>query len=49
MSKYIYFGLYGRGEKVRILLAYKGIEYIDERIDGPTFGGRKAAGEFPNG
>ncbi len=49
MSKYIYFPLYGRGEKVRILLAYKGVEYTDERITGEQFGPRKAAGEFPNG
>ena len=48
MSKFVYFGVYGRGEKVRILLAYKGIEHTDERIGFEEFGPRKAAGEFPN-
>ena len=49
MSRLIYFPVYGRGEKVRILLAYAGIDHVDERLPGAQFGPRKAAGEFPNG
>jgi glutathione S-transferase len=49
MSKFVYFGVYGRGEKVRILLSYKGVAHTDERIGFEEFGPRKAAGEFPNG
>ena len=49
MSKFVYFGVYGRGEKVRILLAHAKVAHEDERIDGAAFGARKAAGEFNNG
>ena len=34
MSKLIYFGLYGRGEKLRILLSHAKVEFEDERISG---------------
>lgn len=49
MSKLIYFPVYARGEKIRILLAYAGISFVDERVTGEQFRPRKAAGEFPNG
>ena len=49
MSKLIYFGLYGRAEKVRILLAHAKAEFENEVVDFAEFGKRKAAGEFNNG
>ena len=47
--KLIYFPLYGRGEMIRMLLAHKKLDYVDERISFEEFGKRKADGEFPNG
>ena len=49
MSKFIYFGVYGRGEKVRILLSHAKADFEDERLTFEQFGPRKAAGEFNNG
>ena len=49
MSKYIYLTAYGLGEKVRILLSYKKVEHVDERLTFEEHAPRKAAGEFPNG
>ena len=42
-------GVYGRGEAIRMLLAHKKIQYEKDDMDFPTFGARKAAGEFPSG
>ena len=47
--KFIYFPLYGRGEKIRLLLAHAKVEHEDERIAFQSFGARKAAGEFNDG
>ncbi len=47
--KLTYFGVYGRAEFSRMLLAHAKVAFEDERIDRETFGARKAAGEFPNG
>ena len=47
--KVIYFGVYGRVEFIRMLLTHAKVSFEDERLDGPAFGARKAAGEFPNG
>ena len=47
--KLTYFGLYGRVEFSRMLLAHAKVSFEDERLDGATFGARKAAGDFPNG
>ena len=49
MSKLIYFGVYGRGEKLRVLLSHAKVEHEDERLTFESFGPRKAAGEFNNG
>ena len=32
MSKLVYFGLYGRGEKLRVLLSHAKVEFEDERV-----------------
>lgn len=45
----IYFGLYGRGEPMRFLLTHAKADWKNEELDFPTFGARKAAGEFING
>ena len=39
-------GVYGRGESIRMLLAHKKVQYEKDDMDFPTFGARKAAGEF---
>ena len=49
MSKFIYFGVYGRGEAIRMLATHAKVPFEDERLSGEQFGPRKAAGEFPNG
>ena len=45
----IYFVFYGRGEAIRFLLTHAKADWKDEVLDFPTFGARKAAGEFING
>ena len=32
MGKLIYFGVYGRGEKIRVLLAHAKVDFEDERL-----------------
>ena len=44
-----YFVFYGRGEAIRFLLTHAKVDWKDEVLDFPTFGARKAAGEFING
>ena len=46
--KLTYFGLYGRAESLRMVLAHARVNYEDERISGEEFAVRKNAGEFPN-
>ena len=48
-SKLVYFGLYGRAESTRMVLAHAKADYVDERLSKETFIPRKEAGEFPNG
>ena len=45
----IYFGLAGRAEPIRMALGLKGVQFTDTRLDFPTFGAKKAAGDFPLG
>ena len=48
-TKYVYFGVYARGESVRMLAHHCNIKFEDERLSFEQFGPRKAAGEFTNG
>ena len=47
--KITYFGLYGRAEMSRMLLAHAKADWEDERLTQEEFGAKKAAGEYPNG
>ena len=51
MSKpqFIYFNVYAKGEKIRVLLAHAKVDYDDIRLNDADFMQRKAAGEFNNG
>ena len=42
-------GVHGRGEPIRILLAYKGVKYVAEDLTMEEFGARKAAGKYISG
>ena len=48
-TKVIYFGIHGRAAALRMVLTHARADWIDEKLDFPTFGARKAAGDFPNG
>ncbi len=43
-QKLTYFGMYARGEPMRMLLAHAKVSYEDDRMDFAEFGKRKAAG-----
>lgn len=49
MGKLVYFGIAGRAEPTRIVLAHAKASYENDQMDFPAFGARKAAGEFLNG
>ena len=49
MPKVTYFGIYGKAEPIRMLLAHAKVTFEDERLDSETFGAKKAAGDFPSG
>merc|ERR1711935_395624 len=41
--KLTYFNAKGRAEVLRLILAYGGVEYVDERLTGEQFGARKSS------
>jgi len=42
MRKVTYFGIYGKAEPIRVLLARAKVTFEDERLDKGTFGAKKA-------
>ncbi len=44
-----YFGIGARGEPLRILLAYKKVKYVDERLSFEQWGQIKQSGKFTAG
>ena len=46
---YYFKGAYARGESIRILLAYKDVQYNKEDLTMEEFGAKKAAGVWPGG
>ena len=49
MPKLVYFNLQGRAQAIRYLLAYKGVEFEDVRMEFEEWGAAKAAGTYGEG